>query len=171
MRFVLDMSLSQVRGAVGTPRAAAFSLASFVAEAKNAASLEASVRGCTFSVPDVDAALGISGDRDHLLAALVNLLHNAFKFTHSHTEVTLSAYAKGDCVLVDVKDHCGGLPPGAAASIFRPFMQVGDDKSGLGLGLSIARRHVEADGGVLSVRDMPGVGCVFTIELPRRMFH
>jgi signal transduction histidine kinase len=168
---LLDMSLSQVRGAVGTPRAAAFSLASFVAEAKNAASLEASVRGCTFSVPDVDAALGISGDRDHLLAALVNLLHNAFKFTHSHTEVTLSAYAKGDCVLVDVKDHCGGLPPGAAASIFRPFMQVGDDKSGLGLGLSIARRHVEADGGVLSVRDMPGVGCVFTIELPRRMFH
>jgi signal transduction histidine kinase len=47
-------------------------------------------------------------------------------------------------------------------------MQIGSDKSGLGLGLSIARRNVEADGGVLSVRDLPGVGCVFTIKLARR---
>lgn len=168
---LLDTSLSQVRGAAETPHAEAFSLASFVAEAKTTASLNASAKGCTFSVSDVDAALGISGDRDHLLAALVNLLSNAFKFTLPHTEVTLSAYAKGDRVLVDVKDNCGGLPPGATASIFRPFMQVGEDKSGLGLGLSIARRHVEADGGVLRVRDIAGVGCVFTIELPRRMLH
>ncbi|MDM0108505.1 HAMP domain-containing sensor histidine kinase [Variovorax sp. J22R24] len=142
-----------------------------MADAKNAASLDASVKGCTFAVADVDAQLGISGNRDHLLAALVNLLHNAFKFTHAHTEVTLSAYAKGDSVLIDVKDNCGGLPPGATANIFRPFIQVGDDKSGLGLGLSIARRHVNADGGVLGVRDLPGVGCVFTIELPVRMLH
>ncbi|MGJ7510289.1 sensor histidine kinase [Variovorax sp. GT1P44] len=163
---LLDMSLSQVRGAVATPHVEAFSLASFVADAKNAASLDANVRGCTFAVPDVDAQLGISGNRDHLLAALVNLLHNAFKFTHAHTQVTLSAYARADRVLIEVKDNCGGLPSGATASIFRPFMQVGDNKSGLGLGLSIARRHVEADGGVLSVRDLPGVGCVFTIDLP-----
>jgi signal transduction histidine kinase len=140
----------------------------FTAEAKNAASLDASAKGCTFSVPDVDATLGISGNRERLLAALVNLLHNAFKFTHAHTEVTLSAYAQGDHVVIEVKDNCGGLPPGATTSLFRPFKQVGDDKSGLGLGLSIARRNVEADGGVLSVRDVPGVGCVFTIELPRR---
>lgn len=165
---LLDVSLSRVRGAVETPHAGAFSLALFTAEAKNAASLDASAKGCTFSVPDVDATLGISGNREHLLAALVNLLHNAFKFTHPQSEVTLSAYANGDRVLVDVKDNCGGLPKGATASIFRPFVQVGDDKSGLGLGLSIARRHVEADGGVLSVRDVPGIGCVFTIELPRR---
>ena len=47
-------------------------------------------------------------------------------------------------------------------------MQVGEDKSGLGLGLSIARRNVEADGGVLNVRDVTGIGCVFTIDLPLR---
>jgi len=116
----------------------------------------------------VNATLGISGNRERLVAALVNLLHNAFKFTHPHTEVTLDAYAEGDRVLVDVSDNCGGLPDGAAASIFQPFMQVGDDKSGLGLGLSIARRNIEADGGLLSVRDVPGSGCVFTIELPRK---
>jgi signal transduction histidine kinase len=165
---MLNLSLSHVRVTAGTPRAEAFSLASFVAEAGNAASLDASATGCTFSVPDVDATLGISGNRERLLAALVNLLHNAFKFTHPHTQVTLSAHAEGDHVLIEVKDNCGGLPPGAATSIFRPFMQVGENRSGLGLGLSIARRNIEADGGALNVRDVPGTGCVFTIELPRR---
>jgi len=166
---LLDLSMSQVRGTAATPQEAPFSVALFVAEAKNAAALDASAKGCTFSVLDVDTELGISGNRERLLAALVNLLQNAFKFTHAHTEVTLSTYAEGDDVLVDVKDHCGGLPPGAAASIFRPFVQVGANKSGLGLGLSIARRHIEVDGGTLSVRDVPGTGCVFTIRLPRRV--
>ena len=50
--------------------------------------------------------------------------------------------------------------------MFRAFQQFDADRSGLGLGLSIARRAVEASGGALSVRDMPGHGCVFTIELP-----
>lgn len=166
---LLNLSLSQVRGTAEAPQEAPFSVALFVADARNAASLEASGKGCTFSVLDVDAALGISGNRERLLAALVNLLQNAFKFTHAHTEVTLSAYAEGDYVLIDVKDHCGGLPPGATSRIFQSFVQVGDNKSGLGLGLSIARRNVEADGGVLTVRDVPGTGCVFTIKLPRRM--
>ena len=168
---LLSQSLSQVRVAAETPPAEAFSLGLFVADAKNAASLDASARGCTFSVADVDASLGISGNRDLLLAALVNLLHNAFKFTHAHTEVALRAYAEGDHVLLDVRDNCGGLPPGTTASIFQPFVQVGDNKSGLGLGLSIARRNVEADGGELSVRNLPGTGCVFTIKLPRRLLH
>jgi signal transduction histidine kinase len=46
---------------------------------------------------------------------------------------------------------------------------VGSDKSGMGLGLSIARRSVEANNGVLSVRSINGQGCVFTIDLPRHL--
>jgi len=64
-------------------------------------------------------------------------------------------------------DHCGGLPPGAIEKIFLPFTQNGEDRSGLGLGLAICRRSVEANNGTLQVRDIPGSGCVFTIELPR----
>lgn len=165
---LLNLSLSQVRGTAEGPQEAVFSVASFVAEASNVALLDANSRGCTLAVLAVDAALGISGNRERLLAALVNLLQNALKFTHPHTEVTLSVHAEGDYVLVDVKDHCGGLPPGATARIFQPFVQVGENKSGLGLGLSIARRSVEADAGVLTVRDLPGTGCVFTIKLPRK---
>ena len=80
----------------------------------------------------------------------------------------MHAYSVADRILIDVEDHCGGLPPGSAEQMFLPFTQSGADKSGLGLGLAICRRSVEANNGVLRVRDMPGSGCVFTIDLPRR---
>ena len=53
--------------------------------------------------------------------------------------------------------------------MFQPFVQGSPDKSGLGLGLTICRRSVEANGGLLSVRNMPGCGCVFTVDLPRHV--
>ena len=81
--------------------------------------------------------------------------------------LSLEAYAVGERILIDVKDHCSGLPPGNAEKLFAPFSQRSDDKTGLGLGLTIARKSVEADGGILSVRKMPGTGCIFTIDLPR----
>lgn len=143
------------------------SLASFIADAKSDSELDARTRGCIFTVADVDPCLGIEVNHDLMLAALMNLLHNAFKFTHVHTEVTLEAYAVGERILIDVKDHCGGLPPGNAEKLFTPFCQRSDDRTGMGLGLSIARKSVEADGGTLSVRNRPGTGCIFTIDLPR----
>lgn len=69
----------------------------------------------------VDRGIGVAGNRAHLLAALVNLLQNAFKFTHPHSEVTLHAYGTEDRVLIDVKDNCGGLPAGLAGKMFEPF--------------------------------------------------
>ena len=152
-------------GAPGQPQP--ISLAAFITDAKSGADLEATTRGCRFTVADVDPRLGIEVNRDLMLAALMNLLHNTFKFTHRHTEVTLEAYAAGERILIDVKDHCGGLPPGNAEKMFAPFSQRSGDRTGMGLGLSIARKSVEADGGLLSVRDRPGAGCIFTIDLPR----
>jgi signal transduction histidine kinase len=165
---LLDRSLGEVRvQARTTDLTHAFPLAAFIADAKSVASLGASARGCALTVPDVDASVAIAGNRDHLLAALVNLLQNAFKFTRPHTRVTLHAYAEAEHVSIDVKDNCGGLPSGFSETMFRPFTQGSFDRSGLGLGLSIARRTVEAEGGTLTVRDVPGTGCVFTISLPR----
>ena len=79
----------------------------------------------------------------------------------------MSAYAAADRILIDVEDSCGGLPPGDFEEMFMPFTQGGSDRSGLGLGLSICRRSVEANNGLLRVRDVPGSGCNFTIDLPR----
>jgi len=166
---LLSQALTEVRLAVSTPaQTEAFSLAMFVADARNAASLYADVSGCVFAVSDVDPLLSITGNRELLLAALVNLLQNAFKFTPPSTEVTLRAYAEEDRVLVEVRDNCGGLPAGLVETIFKPFTQAGNKRNGLGLGLFIAKKSVEASGGALTVRDVPGTGCVFTIGLPRQ---
>jgi signal transduction histidine kinase len=168
LRDLIDHSLNEVRAAVGNSvQSTIFSVADFIAEVKHAADLAAKIRGCILNVSAVDEQLAISGDRDQLYSALGNLLQNAFKFTHPHTEVTLDAYALSDRILIDVKDHCGGLPPGNAERMFLPFTQNDKDRTGLGLGLSIARRIVETNNGVLSVRDAPGTGCIFTIALPR----
>jgi len=168
MRNIIDRTLAGVRLTAGMPsRAQLISLADFVADVKVAASLEAQTRECTFTVGSVSRDLALDVDREILLSAVGNLLQNAFKFTRHNSEVTLSAYAAGDRIRIDVEDHCGGLPPGAVQEMFLPFKQSGKDRSGLGLGLAICQRSVEANNGVLQVRDVPHSGCVFTIDLPR----
>lgn len=165
---LIDRSLAEVRMTAGMPlQNRLFSVGGFLAELKLSASLEADVRGCKLNVSNVDPLLALDVDRDLILAAAGNLLQNAFKFSHPHSEVSLNAYAMADRVLIDVEDQCGGLPPGDAEKMFQAFTQGAEDRSGLGLGLSISRRSIEANGGILSVRNVPGSGCVFTIDLPR----
>ena len=166
MGSLISRALAEVRSGLPEQRQT-FSVDSFIQEAETAAQLVAGAAGCAFEVPPVDSLLAIRGNRELLLAALANLLQNAFKFTHPRTDVALKAYGRGEHVLIDVEDHCGGLPPGSAAKMFAPFNQHSHDKSGLGLGLSIARQSIEADFGTLTALDVPGTGCVFTICLPR----
>jgi signal transduction histidine kinase len=147
-----------------------FEVSSFIEDAGHTAQLDLAAGRCQLSVENVDPSLGIRGNRQLLLAAVANLVQNAFKFTRVHTQVTLKASASARHIHIEVFDHCGGLPRGQADELFSPFQQRNEDRSGLGLGLSIARQTVEADSGTLSVRDLPGVGCVFSIRLPRHEF-
>jgi signal transduction histidine kinase len=168
LRTLIDHSLADVRVSAGMPtRQRVISVADFIGEVKISASLEAQARECRFTVPVVDPALAVDADRESLISAVGNLLQNAFKFTRAHSEVSLNAYAAADRILIEVEDSCGGLPPGDFEEMFQPFTQGSSDRSGLGLGLSICRRSVEANNGFLRVRDVPGSGCIFTIDLPR----
>jgi signal transduction histidine kinase len=168
MRSLIDRSLAEVRVEAGMlAQHQLISLAGFLADVKISALLEAQARGVILTVGDVDPELALAVDQELLFSAVGNLLQNAFKFTQRHTEVSLTAYAVADRIRIDVEDHCGGLPLGAAEDVFLPFKQSGADRSGLGLGLTICRRSVEANNGVLRVHDVPGSGCVFTIDLPR----
>lgn len=167
MAALLTRSFSELKLSAAPLASEKFPVELLLADARITAALYARTSGCTLTVQPVDPLIMVEGNRVLLAAALINLLQNASKFTHAHSEIMLSAYGVDDRVLIDVQDHCGGLPPGAVESLFKPFKQAGADRSGLGLGLSIARRSVEADGGSLSVRDLPGTGCIFTIDLPR----
>ena len=111
--------------------------------------------------------LQLDADQDLLLSAVGNLLQNAFKFGAPNGKVVLRAHAHGERIRIEVEDNGAGLSPEAANDLFLPFTQGGANKTGLGLGLSIARRSVEANAGTLSVESVPGQGCVFIIDLPR----
>jgi signal transduction histidine kinase len=168
MGNLIDRSLAEVRMTAGMPaRFKLFSVADFISDTKIAAALGAEAYECTLTVADVDRTLAVDADRDMLFSAVGNLLQNAFKFTAHHSEVKLNAYAEADRIIISVEDNGPGLKPGEAETIFLPFRQHGTDKSGVGLGLAICRRSTEINKGTLSVRNVPGSGCMFTIDLPR----
>jgi signal transduction histidine kinase len=165
---LVDRTLVDVRLTAGLcERRQRIIVAPFVADGHVAATLEAAARDLEFVVAPIEADLAVEGDRQILAAALANVLQNAVKFTRPHGRISLTAHAAGDRILIGVADECGGLPEGKAEEIFQPFEQRGGERTGLGLGLPISRRGVEANGGALHVRNLPGTGCVFTIELPR----
>lgn len=167
LRNLIDRSLADVRLTVGMPaQRERIGLAEFITEVQIAGILEAKARGCGLTVGLVETGLTVEADRQMLSSAVANLLQNAFKFTRRRSHVSVRAYAAGDRALIEIEDECGGLPHGAAETLFRPFEQRGADRTGLGLGLSITQRGVEANGGVVRVRDLPGTGCVFVIDLP-----
>jgi signal transduction histidine kinase len=169
LRDLLDRSLADVRMTAGLQvRHELISIAELTREAHISAGMEAKVRGLTLTISPIDDAWTVEGDRQMLSAAIANLLNNAFKFTHAHGSVALRASANDKRVLIEVEDQCGGLPAGKAEDLFQPFQQRSSDRTGVGLGLSISRRGVEAHGGTLHVRNLPGKGCVFTIDLPRQ---
>jgi signal transduction histidine kinase len=115
---------------------------------------------------DADPTLEISADARLLDSALSNLVRNAVKFSAPGATVRLRAKQSADRVVIEVEDQCGGLPEGAVEKMFSPFVQLGQDRSGFGLGLAISKRAAELHGGGLRVHDVPGQGCVFVLDLP-----
>ncbi len=168
MSALIDRSLAEVRvTAELPPRRQLIALADLLADAEVAASLESRARDCALTVSAVDRDIVVCADRDMLSSAIGNLLQNAFKFTKRQTDVLLRARVARDRIVVEVEDHCGGISAGTLETMLLPFTQSGEDRSGLGLGLDISRRCVEANDGTLSVRSVPGSGCIFSIDLPR----
>lgn len=162
---LIDRAIGEVRLGVNDA-IQVFDVATLLADAQAAAALDANAIRCRLTVLSTSPSLLVSGNRGLLLAALGNLLQNAFKFTRPDTDVTLIAHVVGDKVLIEVEDRCGGLSRASNEKMFTPFSQRDADRTGLGLGLPIARHNVEEHGGTLTVRDVPDVGCVFVLTLP-----
>ena len=167
MRDLVNNSLAGVRVESGLAQPRRVSMSKLIGEVEVEASMGADAAGIRLAVSPVAPGIDVTADPQLLSAAVGNLLQNALKFSHSQGSVALRTTASAERVLIEVEDECGGLPPGKAEELFLPFEQRGANRSGLGLGLSISRKGVEAMGGKLAVRDLPGKGCVFSIDLPR----
>jgi len=167
MRDLIDRALADVRLTAGIRHGEWIAVGEVVEETEIAALMEAEARGLRLAVFPVAADMMVHADRQILGSVISNLLQNALKYTRPGGEVSLRATATSSRVLIEIEDECGGLPEGAADRLFRPFEQGNRDRSGVGLGLAICRRGVDALGGRIHVRDLPGKGCVFTVDLPR----
>ncbi len=168
MRELIDRSLVDVRLKAGMQRRSSLSVARLFEELSITAELEAKNRGLQFSIGPVAGDVRVDADPHILVSALENLLQNAFKFSRPEGHVSLQMFSTDARVQIEIQDECGGLPGGDVEDLFRVFEQRGQRRSGLGLGLAISRQAVEACGGTIQVRNLPGSGCVFSVELPRQ---
>jgi signal transduction histidine kinase len=165
---LIHRSLAEVRLEAEITSLEEIEVAGFLGGIEIGAMLQAETRNIQLVIAPVPPVVTIEGDRQILAAALANLLQNAFKFSHPGATVSLKTRVTEDRVLFEVEDECGGLPPGMVDDLFVPFSQHGEDRSGLGLGLAICLKAARANGGGMSVRDLPGKGCVFTLDLSRK---
>ena len=118
---------------------------------------------------DVAAPIApIRADRRKLRQVVVNLLVNAVKFTPSGGVVAVLAQQRGQVLVITVRDTGIGIAPEDLDRIFEEYQQSARTTDGTGLGLPLARHFVELHGGRVWATSRPGVGSVFTVEIPYR---
>jgi signal transduction histidine kinase len=161
----LDQALIDARlrgiGAGASLQLESVDVASILREALDESGPDADARNISLAI-DAPGDLHVQADARLLRSAFGNLVRNAVKFTRSGGSVKVRARPR----LVEIEDACGGLREGDEEKIFEAFRQSSEDRSGFGLGLAIAREGIEAHGGSIAVRNVPGHGCVFTVTLP-----
>lgn len=111
----------------------------------------------------------VRGDADRLGQVLVNLLHNAVKFSPDGGPVTVAVRRQGDEVVTSVSDRGIGIPRSAQARVFERFYKVDRARvrgGGTGLGLAISRHVVQGHDGRIWVESEEGVGSTFSFAIP-----
>jgi two-component system phosphate regulon sensor histidine kinase PhoR len=131
--------------------------------------LQAERAGLTLQIECAANLPHIRADQARLEQVLVNLIHNAVKFTRPGGEVALLAEAADGGVRFGVKDTGIGIPADDLPRIFERFYRVDKSRSGsgTGLGLSIARHIVEAHRGKIWVESVEGQGSTFFFTIPQ----
>ena len=127
--------------------------------------------GHDFSVRVQEGPLVVQGDAARLVQVLVNILHNAAKYTPHGGQVALSVRPLAGCACVEVRDNGSGMDPAFLPLIFEPLSQAqrtpGRAEGGLGLGLALVRSLVDLHGGSVEAASAGlGQGSVFTVKLP-----
>jgi two-component system phosphate regulon sensor histidine kinase PhoR len=166
---LLDLSRIESGGALGVVDVV--DLGRIAAESTERLRLFADRQGVTLRVAVGEAVPPVRGDAARLGQVVVNLVHNAVKFSPDGGDVTVSVRAVDGEAVVSIADHGVGIPRAAQPRIFERFYKVDrarvrGETGGTGLGLAIARHIVEQHGGRIWVESTEGAGSTFSFAVP-----
>ena len=147
------------------------SLAPILDEAVHTLSREALAKQIVISVANIDASFYVDADETRLLQVMVNLLHNAIRYTPSGGRVAIKAMIEAGMANIVVEDTGQGISTQDLKKIFDVFVQLDDSASpinnGQGLGLALVNELVSLHGGTVNVHsEGSGKGSEFQIQLP-----
>ncbi len=120
-------------------------------------------------VTELDPAQAVRGDHTRVKQVLLNLLANAIKYNREGGSIRLAAVVDGERLRVEVHDSGRGIASDQLAILFKPFQRLEsslDGIEGVGIGLALVKRLVEAMGGEVGVQSTVGVGSRFWFTLP-----
>ena len=164
---LLDLSRIESGGAIGPIEDV--DLGALALTSAERLRLFAERQGVRLHVDSPEATARVRGDEDRLGQVLINLVHNAVKFSPDGGDVTVRIRSEGREVIASVEDEGIGIPRGSVGRVFERFYKVDRARArggGTGLGLSIARHVVEQHGGRIWVESEEGRGSVFSFSLP-----
>ncbi len=130
--------------------------------------LQAERAGLTLQMRCDEHLPAVRADAERIQQVLVNLIHNAIKFTPPGGQITVQAEPREKELVVSISDTGVGIDPDDLPRIFERFYKADRSRSGggTGLGLSIARHLVEAHGGRIWAQSEPNQGSTFSFTLP-----
>lgn len=161
-RLIQDMLLF-VKGA--RQASTSFPLTALIEEIAHTLEPHAAARNITLHLADTSPELLLTGDRQAISGALINLIENALQASPTGGEVELSVSGQGSpFASFQVADTGTGIPDDARERLFEPFFTTRGE--GSGLGLAIVRQVAEAHGGWVEWSPRSGGGSLFTLFLP-----
>lgn len=154
-----------------TLRIGEFELSDLVEQLKDTFAFLCKQKNLALNWEIASQAVTLSSDLERLKEILSNLLQNAVKYT-DHGSITVGASIEGENIRFEITDTGLGIPKNYLENIFEPFIQVHRSstelsRGGIGLGLSIVKKHVEQIKGTISVLSELGRGSTFTVIIPR----
>ncbi len=134
--------------------------------------IHARSRGQTLELSRPVEPLRVSVDPGQAGQIITNLVGNAIKYTPEGGKISVDVASEGSDAVIRVKDTGPGIPPDGLASLFAPYQRLPGEQvktiQGTGLGLTIVKAMVQANGGsvIAESEGMPGRGSTFVVRLP-----
>ncbi len=167
MRELLDNEISSARLRAGSAlHGEQLDLVPLLEAIVEALRMQATDRAITLTLEAPEALL-LWGDPRLLRSIFTNLIGNAVKFTARGGSIVVRGRSDAQRIVCEVADGCGGIAEESVDRLFHPYAQVGRDRSGFGLGLSIVAEAVRRHDGEVAVENRPGHGCTMSVSLPR----